>query len=1015
MKQTSIKKRTAKFFKYFLIIFTVFFIALFLIGNLAEKKITAIAFNRLKTSIKVPIESDDISFTLIKRFPLATFEFNNFMIGSPDVAGSSDSATVVTDTLINIGKLYISVKSTPLIDGVFDIQKIEIVGANIDFAIDRNGISNFDFLIDTTETESTDTTSFALLDLTLQKLLLKDITCYYYDSLTTTKAKIKIPEINLKGKIKRGVYSGFIDGSVLISESDFKDTYLNRMRETKVDFEMGFENDSLKINTFNIVTDGAVISATGTSVLKDEIYADINIKGENIDLAELIKYAPEDSLKKYNIKGVKGDVSFDASINGVVSDSLQPHLNLLLKLREGELLTSGYPVLKNISFDVNATNGELQNEETTTVDVQNFKAETDSSSFSLDISVKNLKKNRFKITSDLDICISEFRQLIPDSLVNDISGIVKAKIKTKGVMPDSIDDDFYESLLQTSSANVIFSDVNVSMDSLPEISSFSGTFNYHHRQLDASAISMSVPDYHVNIKNSSFKTHLSGKLLQPEKTTIDVKSFVFNTDSSRFSGSASVQNLKAPVYSINGNLELNLSEMKDMVPDSLINDISGSVTSTITSSGELNPDSISEQINDIVFERSLFAFRLNNVSVKMPDTLMCVSNLSGDIKMVPDTMFIDKLTGMYKNIDFGASKVKVVNLYNTYFKNLHEQLYVEGAFNLGDIDYSYFAPLMDTTTTVQETTLSESSINGDAENLDTEDTINYTFLIKGKLSVSSFKYQKADIKNISALFNLRDSIYTIDKLTFDAFKGKMVSSVIYNYTSENRQILTFRNHIEGMDISQLLSDFDNFDQKEITSEQVSGLLSTDIDGWLVLLGDTVVNDSIYLKGDIKLENGGLFNYAPAMELANFTNIRELDNMHFKTMNSSIFIFHNSIYVPRTEIKSNAMNITAYGMQSFGEDYEYHLKIYLGEILRGKSKHMLKKQAELENNPESNKKEPRSLYVVSYSLDGKMKNGLDNKKMRQKMNMKIRLQKKVLSVIFHPKLVNFNTGVPDYLK
>jgi hypothetical protein len=77
--------------------------------------------------------------------------------------------------------------------------------------------------------------------------------------------------------------------------------------------------------------------------------------------------------------------------------------------------------------------------------------------------------------------------------------------------------------------------------------------------------------------------------------------------------------------------------------------------------------------------------------------------------------------------------------------------------------------------------------------------------------------------------------------------------------------------------------------------------------------------------------------------------------------------------------------------------------------------MLKKQAELENNPESNKKEPRSLYVVSYSLDGKMKNGLDNKKMRQKMNMKIKLQKKVLNVIFHPKLVNFDTGVPEYLK
>ena len=1016
MKQTSLKKKTIKFFKYFFIIFIAVLLALYIIGNLAEKKITALAFNELKSSIEVPIESGDISFTLIKRFPLATFELNNIVIGSPNVAVSSDSAQLVSDTLINIGKLYLSVRSIPLIDGIFDIQKIEILGANFDFTIDKNGISNFDFLIDTTKDENSDTISSDPLNLTLQKLSLKDITCYYYDSLTRTRAKIVMPEIDLRGKIKKNIYSGFIDGSVLISESDYKDTYLDRMRETKINFEMGFENDSLKVNAFNVVTDGAVISATGISVLKDEIYSDINIKGDNIDLAELMKYTPNDRLEMYNIKAIKGNVSFDASIKGVVSDSIQPRVELLLNLKDGEFLSSRYPALKNISFVVKATNGEQQNEQTTNIDIIDFRVSTDSSEANLNISVKNLKRPQYDIKSNVNIYIPDFMQLIPDSAVKSLSGVIKAKFNTKGVLPDSINDDYIEYLLQTSRADMTFSDVNVIMDSIPEIKSFSGSFDYRPGQLNATSVGVSLPEYHINIKNSSFSTLLAGKLMKSEKSIMDITSFVFNSDSSSFFGSASIQNLKTPTYKIKSDLILNLSEMKNIVPDSLVNSMSGVVTSTITSSGRLNPDSISEQINDIVFKRSSFAANLKNVSVELPDTMMCVSNLSGSMRIVPDTVFINKLAGTYKNIDLDVSLVKVVNLYNTIFKNLHEQLYVEGTFKLGDIDYNYFAPFMDTTSTsaVEETSLSENELNDNAESLTHEETVNYTFLIKGKLSVNSFRHKKANIENISTLFNLKDNLYTIDKLTFDAFKGSMVSSFKYDIKSEDRQIISFRNHIEGMDISQLLSDFDNFDQKEITSEQVSGLLSTDIDGWLVILGDTVVNDSLYLKGDLKLENGGLFNYAPAMELADFTNIKELDNMRFKTMKSSLFIFNNSIYVPQTEIKSNAMNITAYGMQSFGEDYEYHLKIYLGEILRGKSKHILKKQAELENNPESNKKGPRSLYVVSYSLDGKMKNGLDNKKMRQKMNIKIKLQQKVLSVIFHPKLVNFDTGVPDYL-
>ncbi|RKZ25611.1 hypothetical protein DRQ26_05640 [bacterium] len=414
-----------------------------------------------------------------------------------------------------------------------------------------------------------------------------------------------------------------------------------------------------------------------------------------------MKYAPEDSLKKYSIESVKGNVSFDASIKGIVSDSVQPRVDLLLSLKQGEVLTSRYPALRSVSFVVNATNGERQNEQTTKIDIRDFRFSTGRSNADLNISGNNLERIRYDIKSNIDIFIPDFKQFIPDSLIKEIGGNITAQFSTKGVMPDSINDDYFEYLLQTSRANITFSDLNVSMDSLPEIKSFSGTFNYQPNQFDASKVSVSIPDYHVSIKNSSFNTLLSGNLLQPEKTSIDVTSFTFNTDSSRFTGKASFQNLTAPTYSINTKIELNLAEVKNMLPDSLISDMSGVVTSTITSSGTLNMDSITEKINDIVFKSSSFTINMNKVSVAMPDTLMCVSNLSGGVNIVPDTITVDRLSGRYKNIDFGASKVKVVNMYNTIFKNMHEQLYVEGAFNLGDIDYSYFAPLIDTTSQVR--------------------------------------------------------------------------------------------------------------------------------------------------------------------------------------------------------------------------------------------------------------------------------------------------------------------------
>jgi hypothetical protein len=213
-----------------------------------------------------------------------------------------------------------------------------------------------------------------------------------------------------------------------------------------------------------------------------------------------------------------------------------------------------------------------------------------------------------------------------------------------------------------------------------------------------------------------------------------------------------------------------------------------------------------------------------------------------------------------------------------------------------------------------------------------------------------------------------------------------------------------------MDISNLLEEFDDFDQEEINHKQLNGLFSTKMDGRLLMLGDSLVMDSIKVKGDMTLEDGGLFNYLRAMELADFTNLDELDNIRFKTMKTKLFIFKNAIYVPQTDIRSNAMDITAYGMQTFGEDYQYHLRIFLGEILHGKTERIRKKQEKMEDNPDEKGSGLTSLFIQSSSINGKSKNGLDNKKDRLRMKTKIKVQEGILNIIFHPLLVNFDTGV-----
>jgi hypothetical protein len=250
----------------------------------------------------------------------------------------------------------------------------------------------------------------------------------------------------------------------------------------------------------------------------------------------------------------------------------------------------------------------------------------------------------------------------------------------------------------------------------------------------------------------------------------------------------------------------------------------------------------------------------------------------------------------------------------------------------------------------------------------------------------------------------------MDQFKFKAFEGEMNNSIHYKLREDGTSSVSTRNLISNMNMRTLLRDMDNFGLDSlITYQNISGLLSTDLNTF-VPIEDSVRLDKMMISGDLTLEKGGVYDYAPAQEISKFTGIKELDNIQFKTLRSNIFMFKNKLYVPRTNIVSNAIDIAAFGMQSLEGDNEYHLEIHLSNILFGKSKRRNKKQdtSGEEIDEESLKKSSRKIrYAV---IDGESKVGLDTKDSREDMMNKIRVQRKMLDFIFFPKNIHYNTDL-----
>ena len=992
-------RKFLKILKYLTLSVIAFLLALTIIAKLTENAITDFVTEKISQSITAPFTIDDASFTLIRRFPLSTVEFKGIHMGTQICETDSLQTPNHCDTLACIERLYVSVRSKKLFKKKIEIVKIEIKGATLNYHIDTAGISNIDFLIDTTTTEK-DTSKAAPLNLALNQLLLKDTKLNYIDEKRKASARATIPEIELSGLISENNYEGKITGDLLFANCSFQETPVNKMELATLKLNLDYLHDSVFIKKVELKTEGANFEVTGNVLLKNKIPGNINIAGTNLELKKLVKYAPDDLLNEIGLSQLDGIFNFNATIQGELADSILPQVTSDFICKNGTVKYLDYPLIENISFKGNATNGFLRNNITTQAVIKTLHFETRQSSGDMSVSVQNLNQLKYKVQSKLDLNLDDFTEFVPDTLIEYMNGNVDVALATEGELPDSIDASFADYLLANTRFNIKTNNVNIGCVPDMKIDSMKSTIIYEPFHLSIKNLKLMLPAYNLKIDDSNLDALYAGSISVPDSMNIKIESMDIKTPESFFRTSTSLSNLKRPTFYTNTHLDLEINEWLPFLPDSLINNLTGSVLMDIRSSGTVNLDSVSEQIMPIIFNNSIVGLNLNKLSLDMPDTLMNINTVSGNISLINGTLNVDKLKGEYMKVPWRIDSTTVENLYPAYFLKTPDTLRVNTRLYLEDINYTAFAPLFATDTTERPQT--DPATNSPTENFVP------AYEIKGKVQISSVTYGKALLNNISSKFNVKNDLYIADQLKFEGFKGKMNSSIIYSTDENNLTTIKMKNNIYGMDIKKLLYDFDNFHQSDITHENISGLITTETHSLIKMTGDSVLADEIRLNGDFTIENGGIYDYAPLRELPKITSLDELDKIEFKTFNTHVFIIQSGIYVPKTYISSTAFDISAFGMQKFNDDYEYHLQLHLKDLLLGKSKKLLKEQAKLGDEAGKDKRSTRD--IISEMKNGKMSTRLDNKDSKNKMSLKIKTQEALLNLKFHPKVVVYDTGV-----
>lgn len=211
----------------------------------------------------------------------------------------------------------------------------------------------------------------------------------------------------------------------------------------------------------------------------------------------------------------------------------------------------------------------------------------------------------------------------------------------------------------------------------------------------------------------------------------------------------------------------------------------------------------------------------------------------------------------------------------------------------------------------------------------------------------------------------------------------------------NEYILKSTNDAKGIQINDLLTQFNNFGQTEFTNKNLFGVINAHTDVLIFWDGKmNLVANKMLVLSDMTIKNGELINYEPLNSLSKFVDVNELKNLKFSELKNTITIKNKVLHIPAMDFKNNALNLNLTGTHTFDNVLDYKVKLSLSELLSKKRKPQANEFGE-----EDEKTRGISLYLSITGPINQLKYVYDRKGAKAQLKEDAKKEKEVIKEIF----------------
>lgn len=561
----------------------------------------------INQNLNATVEFDNLSLSLFRSFPKVQAEITGLTVTGKD--------RFANDTLVSIGSLATNLSIRDLFKSEdLKISSLQVSGSRIFLLSTADGQVNWDIALpDEAAHTATEETGDALT-ISLQEIIIRDMSLIYKDDETTTLLKLLNANIDATGQVEGTVTKFNLDGEVgeFILEYDSVQYIANTVLKAKSELTADYDKMSFVFGESTLFLNALPLDVSGRFEMpSDSMYFDILFKQPQSNFETLLAMVPEDYQNYLNDIKTTGEAGFEGQIKGWYYEDDYPGIQTRMFIKNATLQYAGSPEkVEQISLESNISKPQ-GGFDLLVVDVPNAHAQIRENPVDMSLHLTHpMSDPYFDATLSGKIDFTRLADVIPmDSM--ELRGLLDGKLAIKGKMSAIEKQDF----------------TNISSN---------GAFNFR--------------DFYILTPQITRPVEISSGNVTISNTEINLSQLAAKTGQSDFQLNGKLSNY-LPYFFLNKTLkgEFNLKS-NYLNFDELATLMAETDSATTTSSDSLMAFQVPGNL-DLVFRSQINRASFDRIDIGNIDGLILVKDQALELKKLNMDMLQGQLTvdGAYKN------------------------------------------------------------------------------------------------------------------------------------------------------------------------------------------------------------------------------------------------------------------------------------------------------------------------------------------------------------------------------